>query len=231
MGKDLDAVIAKILRLRSLATSDNVHEAAAAAAAAERLIAAYHIEEAELEARSGGAASGALDDRAPLITWRGAAPAWHRALAAALAEHYGCVVYRERWGKGKGRQTDLYAFGRPEDVATLRYMLAWLGIEIARLGKDHPRRTRQAFMHGAVHGVLIAMRQARDEIRKTASSAALAIFDERLSKAAEAFEAEYGKWSARPIRKPKNEDAYVKGYVEGHKLGKKQNPKLKEADS
>lgn len=187
MGKDLDGVIAKILRLRSLAKSDNVHEAAAAAAAAERLIANYQIDEAELEARTGQSAGDAGDDREPLITWKGSAPAWHRALCAALAEHYGCVTYRERWGKGKARITSMYAFGRPDDVVTLRYMLAWLGVELARLGQEHPRRTRPTFLHGAVHGVLIAMRQAREQARQTASSAALAIFDERFAKAEKAY--------------------------------------------
>jgi hypothetical protein len=48
----LESVIAKIKALRALATSSNVHEAAAAAAQAEALLQKHRLDEAALEASS-----------------------------------------------------------------------------------------------------------------------------------------------------------------------------------
>src|SRR2546421_209940 len=49
-----EAVIEKVRKLRALATSQNAHEAAAAAAAADKLIQEHRLSEAELHAHAPG---------------------------------------------------------------------------------------------------------------------------------------------------------------------------------
>lgn len=227
--KPLDAVMAKVLHLRNLAQSQNVHEAAAAAAAAERLFAQYGIDEAELEAKR-GATDGPSDDDEPLVTWHGPAPVWMRVLGAVLAEHYGCVIYRDVAGRGRARTTRLFVFGRASDRAVLRFTYAWLEVELARLGAARPRRERGTYLHGAVHGVIVAMRRARDKERRRATSSALVLLEGRLAKSERAFaEAHPDASDAPKVRKPKREDLYAAGYIDGQVLGEKRPAGIEES--
>lgn len=71
-----DTVIEKVRKLLALATSTNVHEAANAAAAAERLMAEHKLAAADVEARTGEAhdedieTAEVVEDGRRLISWR-----------------------------------------------------------------------------------------------------------------------------------------------------------------
>lgn len=102
-----DAVIEKIKKLRALAQSTNAHEAANAAAAAERLLQEHRLSEAELEANDVETVGGAEEDAAPVDTLGEKITRWKDLLLAALCRGHGCSWYfseRERvyrWSIGQ----------------------------------------------------------------------------------------------------------------------------------
>jgi len=190
----LDELIAKVQKLRRLATNAAAteHEAAAAAAAADRLIQEHGLQEAQLQADSGEVGERPDEDRDAFARWDGSVPQWQLSLAVQLIRHYNCACYRTpgkrgRWG------TSLHVIGRPSDVSTARYMYSWLVLEIERLAKRFSGQGKawiNSYKHGASRGVLDAMyhakKTAREEARAAApQSAALAIFDRRQSEAEE----------------------------------------------
>lgn len=82
-------LIEKIRKLRALSLSENVHEAAAAAAAAERLIQEHNVAEAELEAASDAQVEAPTrEDLAEVGT---SSPTWKLFLSSALEKAHGCA--------------------------------------------------------------------------------------------------------------------------------------------
>lgn len=73
MAETLDAIIRRVKKLLSLAESDNQHEAAAAAAQAQRLLTLHGLEAAELEkvGTETVGSGGAIQIGATLDKWRG----------------------------------------------------------------------------------------------------------------------------------------------------------------
>jgi hypothetical protein len=175
-----DEVIAKVKKLRALATSDNVHEAAAAAAAAERLLQQYRLSEAELEAEDDAPHETAALDAEPVDVFGRNLQHWRAALLTGMCKLHGCRNWSEYAGNGK---RVFRIVGRPSDVATVRYLYAWLVSEIERLaqrhGKGQGRTWFNSYRRGAVNGVLAAMREANQEARAAVSSVALVKIDAR----------------------------------------------------
>lgn len=151
----IEAVIGKIQKLRRLARSTNLNEAAAAAAAADRLIQEYGLAEAELQAEGKTEKEAPVEDSSPLASWR-RAPTWQRILATRLIRHYDCAGYM-RWAWAGGEQVLQHCVvGRPTDMAAARYMYGWLTVEIERLAQLHRGKGRSyldSFRRGAVQGV------------------------------------------------------------------------------
>lgn len=226
----LSSIIEKIQKLRRLATSSNVNEAAAAAAAADRLIQEHGLEEAQLEADGQTAGEMASLEAEPVASWTGLTPAWQLSLGSLLAHHYDCACFRERNVYGKSRKVEsLRIVGRPSDVATMRYMFAWLTLEIERLAHGSraaagasPAETvaiRNSFRHGAVHGVIYAMRESKRAARATATSAAIVLVDSRLAASEAALKhAEPGLVSAAKVGGASRGDAYRDGVKAGRDL-------------
>lgn len=217
----VDAVIAKVRKLRGLATSSNVHEAATAAALADKLIQEHGLAEAQLEADGREVAEEAEEAVDPTISWQGQTPAWQSVLASFLGRHYDCAAYRNHgWRDGK-RYEEQRVVGRPSDVQTLRYMLAWLVAEIERLAHQEPkglgRSYYNAFRMGAVAGVRTSMTAAKEGARKQATSAALVVFDNRMELAKEALEAAQGKLKAGRSR---GTVGNIEGFNRGQQAGK-----------
>ena len=159
----LDAVIAKVQKLRALATSSNANEAAAAAAAADKLIQEHRLSEAEIEASADVPFELPDEDPGPLLQQK-SRQMWKWHLGSVISDHYDVAHYRmSKW--------DGHAFkmiGRPSDVATVRYMHAWLTAEIERLARPLLREMKASFCLGAVLGI-------RDQLiasKKTATAAA-----------------------------------------------------------
>ena len=186
MTDDLQAVYAKIAKLRALATSPNQHEAAAAAAKAEELVQRYRVSEAEIGAAASAPSEGLVSG--PIADFGRQVPRWSRLLVNFLEQRYGCAGWR-RYHLEQKRYTFL-SVGRASDLSTLRYMFAWLSGEILRLvalhGKGRGRRWRESYSVGLVYGIAEKMREAEAAARRQASSSALAVLDARLAASVEA---------------------------------------------
>jgi hypothetical protein len=218
----IDAVIAKVRKLRNLATSANVHEAATAAALADKLIQEHGLAEAQLEADGQEPGEKAEEATDPTISWHGQVPAWQSCLASFLARHYDCAPYRTHGRDSYGKRYEAQrVVGRPSDVATLRYMLAWLVAEIERLAQLEPkgmgRSYYNAYRMGAVAGVRSSMTAAKDAARTQATSAALVVFDNRQALAEAALKATHDDLKAGRSRGTVGD---VMGFNRGQAAGK-----------
>lgn len=219
MNTALAAVIEKIRKLRALAQSSNVHEAAAAAAAASRLLQEHELAEAEVEAAGQAPTESAARAELPLDEYGNQISAWRNQLAGTLKRMHGCAGWVDRHrnpSTGRiDRQRDVIV-GRPSDVATVRYLYAWLTTEIERLaaaqGRGKGRAWAHAFKLGAVVGIREKLEEAAAVTRAAATSSALVVVDRRLA------ESRALRPSAlRPARRPTMSDG--SGYHSGKRAG------------
>lgn len=158
MNEKIEKVIAKIRHLRELAARAGTQaEAEAAAAMADRILQEYRLSEADL-----------ADKEAPkekveksgqnLKEFAGSVNKAHTSLACVLAEHYDCYTYTHY--SRNGNYMPIY--GRESDIAIVRYMYAWLVIEMERLAlKEKGKAGRHAFRLGMVSGIENALRLAK----------------------------------------------------------------------
>jgi len=175
------SILDKIRKLRALAQSDNVNEAASAAAAAERLIQEHDIAEAELHVTEEEPCF--FDAADPVASFAKKVPTWQTILLASLSRQYHTAgiwigpVYK--------------VAGRPSDVATLRYQFAYFTAEVTRLalkhGKGKGRTWSNSFRNGAVSAIRDSLQTAKAEARAHATSTALAIVDSRATMAKQAL--------------------------------------------
>lgn len=227
MDEKLKKVLDQINALRALATSNNPHEAASAAAQAARLIDKYSISEAELEAASGSAGEKVIAEEDPLVTAPGSRIAqWKFILASGLASHFGVYLIREKV-RGKIR---LMLSGRPSDVAVVRYFYSWVSQEIERLCRNANEALPggkggvawcTTYKNGAAIGVCIQLKKLKEETRPTVSTQALVLLDARMEEAKRARLALYGKdvkvrtaqfnWGSDP-------NAYAQGNRDGQQI-------------
>lgn len=129
-GPDRTRIVARVEKLLGLARSDNAHESAAAAAAAQRLIERHAIAQAEIEAARAGRAH---DGHEPLaVVPRDRDDGWLDKLATAIADATGCFAFREERAGGEG-PIALRAAGRDDDVALCRALFAWCRAEVDRI--------------------------------------------------------------------------------------------------
>lgn len=159
MDDKLKSVLDKIAKLRALAAGATTQaEAEAAAAQAAALIAKYQIDEAQIEMPDTARTEEVGAEEEPLWTEKKRNEKWRSILATGLSEAHGCaMIFVSVVGFTRYRIA-----GRPSDVAIVRYLFAWLHVEIARLSMtEHGKAARNAFRVGAVFGVLRAMAQAR----------------------------------------------------------------------
>ncbi len=168
-------MIDKIKALRALAQSSNIHEAAAAARAAERLILEHRIAESELVDR---------DDTIISIeayTIGGRLAPWIGSLAAILGRAYSCAPLIQ------GRHLRVY--GTPSDVETYRYQLAFFASEINRItAKERKGRTyAKSFRLGMVDAIRAALAEVRESY---GGSDALVHLDDRRNRALAALRGE-----------------------------------------
>lgn len=159
------SVLEKVRRLRALATSANIHEAANAAAQADRLIQEHRLEESQIEATSGEPAEKPSESPDP-ITFGRRVQGWRWRLAVRLCSHYDVASYSS-WRQG---ERTLHMVGRKSDVETVRYQVAYYTIEIERLAQSQKpgswnggRSFFNAFRLGAVVGLLEAMATEKRE--------------------------------------------------------------------
>lgn len=209
------SILEKIRKLLALSKSDNANEAAVAAAAAQRLMTEHQIAEAEL-------GSTAADERAqrevdPLFTTNGSTmPAWLDVLSLGICKANGVYSFIDGV-RGKPRR--LVLIGRPSDVASVRYLFAWLRLEIERLTKRNVagkgRTAVASYRMGCVVGVLSAMRETTKAARQQATGAALVKLDARLD---EARAMAPGNMKARALGPLRDAGAYQQGKADGRRI-------------
>lgn len=180
------AVIDKIRKLRALASSASVHEAAAAAAAAERLIQEHNLTEASVQVETDGDGEPVTHDVVAdvggvrIVTWQSY-------LLHYLGQAYQtCGFFQRKRGEGYVYK----AYGRPADLATLRYQFAFFSAEITRLAalecKGRGKTFANSYRLGAVTAIAEALSTVRRETRASAVSSALVVVDRRAELAQEA---------------------------------------------
>jgi hypothetical protein len=121
-----DPILSRIQKLLALATSDNVHESAQAAAAAQRLMLQHGIDSADL----------ALPSVQEIILDHDLAnDTWFQVLSKHVGESCFCRTYGETVHvPGRvNRRTVTVMLGRTNDVAVASVLLAWLAGEVNRL--------------------------------------------------------------------------------------------------
>jgi hypothetical protein len=136
-GNAEEKVVERIARLLALATSPNVHEAEAAAGAAQRLMLKYNID-ARAEARTRGYAF------AHVGTPTGRVTESERILSMLLGKHFfveviWVPVYRVAVGK---RGSVLELCGTPANLAMAEYVHAFLMRTAEQLWNEHRQKTR-----------------------------------------------------------------------------------------
>jgi hypothetical protein len=181
MSNKINSIIEKVQKLISLSKSSNINEAAAAAAAANKLIDQYRLSEADLNSET------ELDD--PLIEDSGFVYetkkiiGWKSNLAINLASHYGCAIMNSTFYPS-GRKVSRYKlFGKKSDIEITRYMFSWLTNECIRLcQKEAHGRGKifaQSYCQGFVAGIKSQLETSRNAVKKEATSSAIIKIDSR----------------------------------------------------
>jgi hypothetical protein len=157
-------MLAKVRKLLALATSPNPHEAALAAAQAQRLVEAHRLQAwLDADRRVADDPDPIVDARdAPLERSRRIRP-WKVALASVLADANGCVAYV----LDAGDTASLVLVGRARDRAAVAELWGDLVRRIEWLSATHgagkSRRWHEAFRIGVVDAIdreLVAIPEA-----------------------------------------------------------------------
>lgn len=187
------AVVTKVQRLLALSKSTNPHEAAAAAAVANKLMQEHRISHVELELSGAEPVTVVIEDTGPLYTFE-RDPSWRDELAHGLARHYGCTTYWQavsnRYTSGRRTTTrGVMLVGRATDIETVRYMFAWLVAEFTRLGAKVPGADRRSYMLGCSHGVLAVLRENANALhtQAVAGNSAAMVLVNRVKEAEQAL--------------------------------------------
>jgi uncharacterized protein DUF2786 len=218
----MTAILDKIRKLLALSKSANANEAAAAAAAAQRLMQEHRIAEAELE--TGGPTETAQLAADPIDRFGKRSILWKELLCGSLVRLHGCKCWKvSNWTGPNVCERKLQIVGRPSDIASVRYLYAWLTSEIERLAQRDARgrgaKYAASYRWGAVRGAIAAMRAADTAVRSEANPAALVKLDARATEA-EAASAAIAS-NIKPAHKSSAQfdaDGYTRGVAAGRGL-------------
>lgn len=194
----MNPLIAQIRKLREIASREttNPHEAAAAAAIAEKLCQQHRISEATIESAPdpGGPIEKEVDASKVIEPWKSY-------ILTDLAKMHGCAVF---YWKEKGRGYEATCIGTESDVAIVAEMYAWIVSAILKQAEAGPSspRWRKSFLLGASDGVREALWEAHNEVTKAAPSTALAVLDARLEASHLALRERHGKLKREPHSRP-----------------------------
>jgi hypothetical protein len=162
---DRDKLLDRIRRLLRLSESDNVHEAASAAARAQELMARYRIEAAALDT---GGSEDIRDHRdEPLDASKRLRP-WKTHLADAVARANGCRIYLH----SRGAMRAVVLVGRAEDADLVRVLFPLLVKRVEAMTRKHgagrDRAFCNAFRLGMVMTIAERLEGAGEEARRHA---------------------------------------------------------------
>lgn len=212
-------LIERIQKLLALGQSANSHEASAAMARAQELLARHNLSMEQVEASS--RESIGQDAGAPIL--RGSRLSfWRVQLAGVLAKHTGVFIYNERRPApgGNGYQRELILVGTASNIAVFRAMYHFAEMEFRRLSVRECRgkglRYAKSWLLGAVvglQGTLEARRQTPE-----AMAAGLVTLDRARAEAEAYIRSLLSLKAGKKKRLSLEGDAYGKGVVAGKSL-------------
>jgi len=178
--ENLDKVIDRIRKLQGLATSQNVHEASAAAGEAQRLMTAHRISEASLADPDNQGVDETVTEIEVLADTGTKTPrSWIVQLANGIALANGCRI-TVMTATHNGPAGSIKMYGRKYDLDGARYLFMTMKNEIDRLSlawKDsvdgrYGRSGIFSFKLGAAVEICARMREAKKEQETTLVAAA-----------------------------------------------------------
>jgi hypothetical protein len=211
-----DKIIDKIQKLLALATSDNVNEAAAAAARAQELMSKHRLAMADIEAAAPGTVDDPITDQ--IVAGDRTHISWKVSLFAGIAQANGCSAYTQELRDKTGLKLVVTRFiGPASQLSTVTYLYEYLVKKIDELAamnrKDHDRAWLRAFRLGAVAEITTRLLATVAQAKVGASSAALAVVD----KGTERVQAAIAKLKLKSSAAPqiKDELAFMQGRAAG----------------
>lgn len=219
----LSSVIAKIVKLRALATNNaNENEMKAAASAADRLMQEYRISQAEIEATDSTQCEPFVQLK---VSEGGRRTQWREVLLFALVDHYGCCFYYSSYRSrttGKGVQS-YTVVGRKSDTDIVSYMFTWLEAEIQRLGKSHSTGKGVGYAASWLQGCAQGVRRQFDDLREAqraeqAKSSAMVVLDNRGKESKAAMHSMVNTKVDKGLRGPRNSSALLDGFGVGKNI-------------
>ena len=205
----------KVRKLLALAKSADVHEAAAAAAAAQAIVERYRLEgllDAQEAARVDPMAEEVLDVSKRTRRYK-------TVLAQGLADANGCRIYTME----VGRERRIHLVGRDADRAAVRSLWEWVVPRLEWLSATHgagrPKRWHDDFRMGAAETVVSRLRSVGLEEQERLDPAALVRIEPSLVARRAALEAHVSRLDLRPGRRLSvGLDAWRAGRRAGHEV-------------
>ncbi len=217
-------IIARVQKLLAMSACANANEAAAFAAAANRLIDAHRLTEADLETKSKPEDVEPIEECPHYIYESGRVNPWKISLMTILVAHYGLAVWNDT-DRSSGRMVSRFKLiGRKSDIAIARYMFTWLSTVCQMLcdseakGKGHI--FAGSYCAGFVDGVSLQLKVSRGEVQKDASASAIIKLDGR-SQEATSF-----MWRLNPHLRMTSSRSHSRYDSAGHAAGKRQGESI-----
>lgn len=217
-------IIDRIRKLRRLATSSNEHEAATAAAIADKLIQEHRLEEAAIEGDEH--ATIPIEEDPEFFDLGRRVNSWQWYLYTRLIHHYDVAGYSS-WRKGN---RTLHMIGRKDDIDIVKFQCAFFTAEINRLALHvaggQGRSALNSFRLGAVQGILQALREAKAAAMAQASTSTAMVLVNRKKEADDALNAKFPEMKNAQEPNVNIRDGLM--YARGVAAGKKMSPPKKE---
>ncbi len=218
----LQSVIDKVQKLLALSKKNaNVHESAAAMAAANKLIDEYRLSESQLDSFQ---EEEILEDQDNVYECS-RITSWKSELVCGLAKHYGCCIINKK----SYRKNNYKLIGRQSDINIVKYMFSWLILEIDRLSqiassnenynKSSGKIFANSFCIGAVRGVIDQLKKSRQDITTSSNLTGIVKLDERYNQSNNFLKQMYNtKKSVSYNKSLIDERAYINGKSKGSNI-------------
>lgn len=189
-----DAILIRIQRLLTLASNPgaSVNESAAAFAAAQKLLARYNLDLAQVEITTGvkQASENIVNSTEPLYSGQRVI-LWKSTLAIGLCNLNACQMYIATTFVDGEKEISYQVVGRSSDVALVRYFFNSIVSQIELLSSEALKRNlgrgktfTNNFKHGASSTVIDRLNKTNQEVRAEYQSTALVLVDNKATEVA-----------------------------------------------
>jgi len=232
----MDSIKTRIAHLLATATSDNENEAAVAMAMAQRLMDKHNLSIAELGVEEAeGLEEQVIKDGESLFA-AGRISSWKDNLANYLATANSCRIIKwshQGYTRGGERGSKLVIYGRPSDIAMVRFMLAYAITQLSRFApKGMGKVYSNSWYLGAVRGINQKLTAAKKETYKAASPFALVKLETRTEAVDKFIEVDCPRLrSAAKTTHNIHAGAYNQGFERGKSMDLNEKGRLKAASA